>query len=130
VGSTLSVTSREWVAAFYAILAIAVVGMLGIHLVTALVILLIVVLTLLASRACSVGEYSYWTGLRAVASINPTGETFLGQVFVLPALVLASIYSWVLGIAWLFGARAWPQKRWVSFLRGCRAVALRVRPKA
>jgi hypothetical protein len=129
VWSTLSVTSREWVAAFYVILAIAIVWILGVQLVAALVILSIVVLTLLASRACSVGEYSYWTGMRVIASINPTGETFLGQVFVLPALLIASIYSWVLGVAWLFGARTWPQKRWVSFLRRCRALALRVRPK-
>jgi hypothetical protein len=128
VGSTLAVTSREWVVAFYVILAIAILAILGVQVMTGLVILSIVVLTLLASRACAVGDYSYWTGLRVVASINPTGETFLGQVFVLPALAIASVFSWVLGIAWLLGARAWPQRRWVSFLRGFRAVAIRVRP--
>jgi hypothetical protein len=130
VDSTISATSREWVAAFYLILGIVVVSTLGVHPLTALVILLIVLLTMLANRACSVPRFSYWKGLRLVASINPTGETFLGQVFVLPALTIAGIYSWILGVAWLLGGRTWPQKRWIALLRGYQAVVLRVRPKA
>jgi hypothetical protein len=125
----VSVTSREWVAVFYLVLGIAVVAIVGVRPLTALVILVIVLLTMLASRACSVAKYSYWTGLRLVASINPTGETLIGQVFVLPALAIASLYSWILGLAWLLGGRTWPQKRWIAFLRGYQAAALRVRPK-
>ena len=125
----LGVTPREWVAAFYLIVGIVLVAILGLRPLTALVILSIAVMTLLASRACSTGDYTYWTGMRLIASINPTGETLVGQIFVLPAIALASLYSWILGITWLLGARAWPQKRWLRFLRGYRELVIRTRPK-
>jgi hypothetical protein len=123
--STVSVTSREWVAAFYAILGIALVAIFGFHAITILIALVFVVLTMLAYRACSSGQFTYWKGLRLVASINPTGETLLGQFFVLPALAIASLLSWALGILWLLGAREWPRSRWIAFLRGYEAVLLR-----
>jgi hypothetical protein len=129
VDSSISVTSREWVAAFYAMLAIAIVLALGFHPLTLLVALLIVVLTMLANRACSVSRLSYWRGLRLVASVNPTGETFFGQFIVLPALAIATLYSWGLGLAWLLGARQWPQGRWIAFLRSYQAVVLRRQPR-
>jgi hypothetical protein len=93
VNSMISVTPREWVAAFYLILGIVVVAIFGVQPLTALVILLIVLLTMLANRACSIPQYTYWQGLRLVATINLTGETLIGQVFVLPALAIASTYS-------------------------------------
>jgi hypothetical protein len=128
VDSTISVTSREWVAAFYVILGILIILIVGIRPLALLLALLVVVLTLLASRACSIGKFSYWRGLRVVASINPTGETYFGQFFVLPALGVASVFSWSLGLVWLLGAREWPQRRWFAFLKAYQSVFLR-RPR-
>jgi hypothetical protein len=125
----LGVTPREWVAAFYVIVAIAIVAILGLRPIAALVIVSMAALTLVASRACSAPKYSYWQGLGLIASINPTGETLIGQVFVLPALAIASVYSWILGITWVLGGREWPQRRWVNFLRRYRELVIRMRPK-
>ena len=125
----IGVTAREWVAVFYVVLGIAIVATLGLRPLTVLVILSIVLMTLIASKACSVGNYGYWKGLQLIASLNPTGETFIGQIFVLPALAIASLYSWFLGITWVLGARQWPQKRWIGFLRRYREVVMRMQPK-
>jgi hypothetical protein len=125
----IGVTPREWVAAFYVIVAIAIVAILGLRPQAALVIVSVAAITLVASRACSAPDYSYWKGLRLVASINPTGETLIGQIFVLPALVIATIYSWILGITWVLGGREWPQKRWLNFLQRYRELVIRMRPK-
>jgi hypothetical protein len=125
----IGVTSREWVAAFYVILVIAIVAALGLRTVTVIVIASIGLLTYVASKACTAGNYSYWRSLMLVASLNPTGETFIGQLFVLPALVVASVYSWLLAITWILGARAWPRKRWLAFLTRYRKIVMRVRPK-
>lgn len=116
----VSATSREWVAAYFAIVVIALVAVLGFGPITALVIALLAVMTLVASRACATDRFSYWTGLRVVATINPTGETFFGQAFVLPALAVATAYSWLLALAWLLGGREAPREAWLSFLRGYR----------
>ena len=126
----LGVTSREWVAAFYLIVGIAAVAGLGFRPLTVLVILPIAALTWVASRACSNDSYSYWTGMRLVASINLTGESLIGQIFVLPALALATVFSWLLGLTWILGAREWPRKRWFAFLRSYRGAVIRVRPKS
>jgi hypothetical protein len=125
----LGVTPREWVAAFYVIVAIAVVAIVGLRPLAALVIVSMAALTLVASRACFAPDYSYWKGLGLIASINPTGESFIGQIFVLPALAIASVYSWILGITWVLGGREWPQRRWLSFLRRYREFVIRMRPK-
>ena len=121
-----SVTSREWVVAFYVILAIAIVAVFGFTPVAALIALALTLLTLLANRACSAPKLTYFVSLRLVASVNPTGETFVGQVFVLPALGFATLLSWLLGLTWLLGAREWPRDRWLRFLRRYRAVAQRL----
>jgi hypothetical protein len=125
----IGVTSREWVAAFYVILVIAIVAALGLRTVTVIVIASIGLLTYVASKACITGNYSYWRSLMLVASINLTGETLIGQIFVLPALAVASIFSWLLAITWILGARAWPRKRWLAFLTRYREIVLRVRLK-
>lgn len=125
----LGVTPREWVGAFYLILAIAIVAIVGLHPLAAAIIVSMAALTLVASRACSAPNYSYWKGLSLVASINPTGETLVGQIFVLPALAIASVYSWILGITWMLGGREWPQRRWLNFLRRYRGLVIRMRPK-
>jgi hypothetical protein len=126
----LGVTSREWVAAFYLIVGVALIAALGLQPVTALVILSITVITWVASRACRTEKYSYWTGMMLVASINPTGETLIGQIFVLPALALATVYSWLLGLTWILGGREWPRNRWFAFLRRYQRAVIRVRPKS
>jgi hypothetical protein len=125
----IGVTSREWVAAFYVILAIAIVAALGPRPTTALVMASIAFLTYVASKACITGNYSYWRSLMLVASINLTGETLIGQIFVLPALAVASIFSWLLAITWILGAREWPRKRWLAFLTRYREMVMRVRLK-
>jgi glucan phosphoethanolaminetransferase (alkaline phosphatase superfamily) len=125
----IGVTPREWVAAFYVVVGIVVVALLGFRPLTGLVILAIAAMTYLASRACVTGNYTYWRSLMLVASINLTGETLVGQLFVLPALALATLYSWVLAVTWLLGAREWPQNRWLTFLRGYRDLVMRMRPK-
>ena len=125
----LGVTPREWVVAYYVVVAIAVVAILGLRPLAALVIVSIAGMTLVASRACSAPDYSYWKGLRLIASINPTGETLIGQIFVLPALAIASLYSWILGIMWVLGAIEWPQRRWLNLLRRYRELVIRIRPK-
>jgi hypothetical protein len=125
----IGVTPRDWVAAFYLVAGIVVVATLGLRPLTALVILSIVLMTVIANRACSSTNREYWRGLKIIASINPSGETFVGQIFVLPALLVGSIYSWFLGITWVFGAREWPRKRWFAFLRGYREFAVRMSPK-
>jgi hypothetical protein len=128
-GPMLGVTPREWVAAFYVIVAIAIVAILGLRPVAALVLVSMAAMTLIASRACSGPDFNYWNGLRLVASINPTGETLIGQIFVLPALAIASLYSWILGITWVLGGREWPRRRWLNFLRRYRELVIRMRPK-
>jgi hypothetical protein len=125
----VGVTSREWVAAFYVIVAIAIVAIVGLRPLAAAVIVSMAAMTLAASRACSAPNYSYWRGMRLIASINPTGETLIGQIFVLPALAIASVYSWILGITWILGGREWPQKRWLNFLRRYRELVIRMRPR-
>jgi hypothetical protein len=125
----IGVTPREWVAAFYLVVGIVIFATLGLRPVTALVILSIVLMTMIANRACSFADSAYWKGLLLIASINPSGETFVGQIFVLPALAVATVYSWILGITWVFGAREWPRKRWLAFLRGYREFAVRMSPK-
>jgi hypothetical protein len=125
----IGVTPREWVGAFYVVVGIALVATLGIHPVTALVFSLILLFTLFASRACSHADYSYWKGLQLVASINPTGETLVGQIFVLPALAVATLFSWVLAITWVLGGREWPRKRWFGFLRRYGELVIRKRYK-
>jgi hypothetical protein len=117
------------VAAFYLIAVIAIVAIFGFRPLAALLIVLVLAFTLAANRACSTTDYSYWMSLRLIASINPTGETLIGQIFVLPALLIASLFSWILGIAWILGAREWPRKRWFAFLRGYGEVFIRSRPK-
>ena len=117
VGSHISATSREWVVAFWLIIGIGVVAIFGLTALAALTIGVLVVLTLVASRACAHPKLTYFNGLRVVASISPTGDTFFGQFFVLPALAGATVFSWMLGLTWLLGAREWPQKRWLGFLR-------------
>jgi hypothetical protein len=125
----LGVTPREWVAAFYLIVAIAIVATLGLRPLAALVLVSMAAMTLVARRACSLPDYNYWKGLKLIASINPTGESLLGQILVLPALAIASSYSWILGIAWLLGGREWPQRRWLAFLRRYQVVVVRTRLK-
>ena len=124
--SHLGVTSREWVVAFWIILGIAVVGILGLTARALTSILVLIMLTMLAARACSHPKLTYFNGLRVVASINPSGETFVGQLFVLPALAIATLFSWLLGLTWLLGAREWPRKRWLAFLRGYQGFARRL----
>jgi hypothetical protein len=125
----IGVTPRDWVAAFYVVVGIVVVATLGLRPLTALVNLSVVLMTVIANRACSSADREYWRGLKLIASINPSGETFVGQLFVLPALAVATVYSWFLGITWVFGAREWPRKRWFAFLRGYREFAVRMSPK-
>ena len=126
MGSHITATSREWVIAFWLIVGIGVVAIFGLTPPAALTIAVLVVLTLVASRACAHPKLTYFNGLRVVASINPTGETFFGQLFVLPALAGATIYSWLLGFTWLLGAREWPIKHWLGFLRRYQGFARRV----
>jgi hypothetical protein len=124
------VTAREWVASFYLVVGIAIVAVLGFRLVTSLALLAIVLMTMVASRACSFPDYGYWKGMQLVASINPTGETLIGQVFVFPGLAVASVYSWFLGVTWIFGGREWPRNRRMSFLHGYQEIVTRLRPKS
>jgi hypothetical protein len=125
----IGVTPREWVGALYFVVGVAVIAIFGFRPLTVLISLAIVLMAMIASRACASGEYSYWKGLQVVASLNLTGETYIGQLFVLPALAIATVYSWMLGITWVFGAREWPRKRWFAFLRGYREIVVRMRPK-
>jgi hypothetical protein len=125
----IGVTPREWVGAFYFVVAVAVVAIFGLRPLTALIGLSIVLLAMIATRACSSDEYSYWKGMQVVASFNLTGETHFGQFFVLPALLVATLYSWMLGVTWVFGGREWPRRRWFAFLRGYREIVVRMRPK-
>jgi hypothetical protein len=125
----VGVTPREWVAAYYLMVAIAIVAIVGLRPLAAAFIVSIAALTMAASRACSAPDYSYWKGMRLIASINLTGETFIGQIFVLPALAIASVYSWILGITWILGGREWPQRRWLDFQRRYRELVIRTRPK-
>jgi len=120
------VSSREWVVAFWIILAIVVVAILGLTARAVLAILVLIALTMLAARACSHPKLTYFNGLRVVASINPTGETLVGQVFVLPCLAVATVFSWFLGLTWLLGAREWPRNRWLAFLRRYQGLARRL----
>ena len=124
--SSFGVTSWSWVVAFWILIGIAIVATLGLTAKAALVVLIVIVLTMLASRACSHPKLTYFNGLRVVASINPTGETFIGQIFVLPALAVASVFSWLLGLVWLLGGREWPRERWLGFLRRYQGVARRL----
>jgi hypothetical protein len=126
LNTSLGVTSREWVIAFWILIGVVLVAALGFSTKAALAILIIVVLTMLASRACAHPKLSYLNSLRVVASINPTGETLIGQIFVLPALVVATGFSWFLGLTWLLGGREWPRKRWLAFLRRYQSLARRV----
>jgi hypothetical protein len=89
----------------------------------------IAALTLLAGKTCATQQFSYWRGLRVVASVNPTGETLLGQFLVLPALALASVYSWILGLSGAIGARTWARKRWFDFLKAYQKMATKVSVK-
>jgi hypothetical protein len=122
----MAVRSQDWVVVFYIVLGVALIAALGIHPVTALVILSIICLTLIASRTCIASNYTYWQSLSLVAAINPTGETTIGQVFALPAVAVASVYSWALGIVGILGAQTWSQRRWVAFLRAYRKFVFRV----
>jgi hypothetical protein len=114
------------VVAFWIILGIAVVAIVGLTARAVLAILVGIVLTMLAARACSHPKLTYFNGLRVVASINPTGETLVGQAFVLPCLAVATVFSWFLGLTWLLGARDWPRKRWLAFLRTYQRFARRL----
>lgn len=125
----IGVTPREWVGAFYVVVVIVVVASHGLNPLTPVVLLSMAILTYAASRACVLSNYTYWKALMLVASINLIGETLIGQIFVLPALAVATLYSWVLAITWLLGARAWPQKPWLAFLRSYREMVMRLRPK-
>jgi hypothetical protein len=114
------------VVAFWILIGIAIAAILGLTAKAALAILIVIVLTLLASRACSHPKLTYFDGLRVVSSINPTGETHIGQIFVLPALAVATVFSWLLGLIWLLGGREWPRQRWLAFLRRYQGIAGRL----
>jgi hypothetical protein len=117
---------REVVIAFWILIAIVILAILGFTARAALVVSVVVVLTMLASRACAHPKLTYFGGLQVVASINPTGEFIVSQIFVWPALVVATAFSWFLGLIWLLGGREWPRARWLGFLRRYQSLAKRV----
>lgn len=108
---------RELVVVFWILIGIAIFALLGLTARAGLVVLVVAGLTMLASRACAHPKLSYFAGLQVVASINPTGEFVMGQIFFWPALVVATVFSWFLGLMWLFGGREWPRQQWLGFLR-------------
>lgn len=117
---------RELVIVFWILIGIAILAILGLTPKAALALLVVVSLTMLASRACAHPKLSYFAGLQVVASINPTGEFVLGQIFFWPALIAATAFSWFLGLVWLLGGRQWPLNQWLGFLRRYQGFAKRV----
>jgi hypothetical protein len=73
----------------------AILASLGLTATAALTLLVVVVMTLLASRACAHPKLTYFGGLTMVASINPTGEFVLSQIVVWPALIVATVFSFL-----------------------------------
>ncbi len=100
--------------AFWILIAIAILAILGLTAKAALALSIIVILTMLASRGCAHPKLTYFSGLQVVASINPTGEFILSHIVVWPALIAATVFSWFLGLIWLLGGREWPRARWLG----------------
>jgi len=117
---------REVVIAYWILIGIVIFAIFGPTARAALTVLVIVLLTMLASRACAHPKLSYFGGLQVVASINPTGEFVLSQIVVWPSLIVATVFSWLLGLVWLIGGREWPRNRWLGFLRRYQSFAKRV----
>lgn len=117
---------RELVVAFWILIGIAILAILGLTEKAALTVLVVVVLTMLASRACTHPKLTYFGGLQVIAAINPTGEFLVSQIFVWPALIVATAFSWFLGLTWLLGGREWPRARWLGFLGRYQSLAKRV----
>ena len=117
---------RDVVVAYWIVVGVAILAILGFTVKALVAAAAVLVLTLLASRACEHPKLTYFGGLEVVASINPTGEFIVSQVIVWPALIVATLFSWFLGLAWLVGGREWPRNRWLGFLRRCQAFARRV----
>lgn len=117
---------REVVIVFWILIGVATLAILGLTAKAALTVLVIVFLTMLVSRACAHPKLTYFRGLQVVASINPTGDFIVSQIFVWPALIVATAFSWFLGLTWLLGGREWPLNRWLAFLRRYQSLAKRV----
>jgi len=66
----IGVTPREWVGAFYFVVGVAVVAIFGFRLFTALISLSIILMVMIANKACASDEFSYWKGMQVVASLN------------------------------------------------------------
>ncbi len=117
---------REVVIAYWILIGIVIIAIFGFTTKAAVIVLVVVLLTMLASRACAHPKLSYFGGLQVVASINPTGEFILSQLVVWPSLIVATLFSWFLGLIWLLGGREWPRDRWLAFLRRYQVFAKRV----
>jgi hypothetical protein len=61
------------------------------------------------------------------AAWNPTGETWIGQLIVLPRLVFATIFAMTIVVIGLLFPLAWTQQVWLARLR--MEPALRRRPR-
>lgn len=117
---------REVVLAFWILVVIVILAIFGLTPRAGLAVAFFVLLTMLASRACAHPKLTYFAGLQVVAAINPTGEFILSQIVVWPSLIVATAFSWFLGLVWLLGGREWPRARWLAFLRRYQGFARRV----
>lgn len=91
----VSVGPQEWSGAFLAIVAFGLAAAFGWSLGSLVAVLLAAAVFGLANRRLARTGVSLWRGLCLTAAWNPTGESWIGQLIVLPRLAFTSLFALV-----------------------------------
>jgi hypothetical protein len=111
------VRAQELVLLYLVLAGIALAAAFGWSLWSLLAVLLAAaVMGLVHLRLAGTGV-TLWRGLCLTAAWNPTGEVFVGQLIVVPRLLLATIYALVVVVVGLPRPFAWTRRIWLARLR-------------
>ena len=123
----LAVRPQEWVGAFFVLAGIALAAAFGWSPRSLLAVLLAAAVLGLANWRLDGTGVSLWRGLCVTAAWNPTGETWIGMLIVMPRLLFVTVYALAVVVVGLPLPSTWTRWAWLARLRTEPAVQRRVR---
>jgi hypothetical protein len=108
---------QEWAGAFLVVVAFALAAAFGWSVRSLVAVLLAVAVFGLANWRLARTGVSLWRGLCITAAWNPTGESWIGQLIVLPRLAFTSLYALMVVVVGLPLPFTWTRLAWISRLR-------------
>lgn len=110
------VRPQEWVLAYFAIVVIGLAAAFGWSLRSLAAVAVAAIAVALAQWRLARTGIDLWRGLCLTAAWNPTGEVWVGQLIVMPRLLLCTLYAFVVVFVGLPLPLAWTRSAWLARL--------------